>query len=1138
MNCPACGRDLPGEFPFCPYCAAPLGDRRAPTSHEERKVVSVLFCDLVGFTQASERADPEDVRARLRPYHERVRTELERFGGTVEKFVGDAVMAVFGAPVAHEDDPERAVRAGLRIIEAIAELNAVEAALQLKVRIGINTGEAVVSLDARPEQGEGMVAGDVVNTAARIQSAAPIDGVAVSEETYRQTSRIFVYEELPPAAVKGKTEPVPLHRALEPRARFGSDVIRTHTTPFVGRDVERTLLQGLFERSARDQAVQLVTLVGEPGVGKSRLCAELFRFVDDRPDLVTWRQGRCLPYGDGISLWALGEIVKAEAGIFDSDAPEVAAAKLDGVLPQVEELPWLKARLLPLLGIDSGEPASREELFTAWRRFLETLAAEGPAVIVVEDLHWADPVLVEFLAYFAEWAEGVPLLLLCTARPELYERHPTSAAGLRNATTITLSPLSELETADLVKTLLVRGVSEPVERAILERAGGNPLYAEEFVRLLAERGLEEPGEEVAFPDTVQALIAARLDILSPERKSLLQDAAVLGKVFWAGALAEMGGLSENEVELALHELSRRELVRPARTSSMQGESEYAFWHVLVRDVAYGQIPRRERVRRHRAAAGWIEAKAGDRVDDLADLLAHHYTQALEIARAAGRPEEADELAAAARRFLRLAGERAVGLDTARAGTRFEQALALMRDDDPGRPELVLRSAEVALHAGRPREAAEALEAVLPELRDRADREQTAFALRLLASVSGRQGDHRRARALALEAVALLETAAPGEALVEAYAGLAGARVVEGAPVDAVATAERALVLAEQLGLPVPASALGVRGTARASLGEQDGVAEAERALALLVERGEGHKAAVLMNNLALARWPLEGPAATLAACDRAIAFCEPRGLASAALHLEGTRLELLAAVGKSEEARTLARRLTTEAEQRAHVDDLLPVRTVELAVDAAQGRVEAALARADWLLEHARATGSLEFIVMVYAPLAAALVGGGRPEEARALLGELAEDPAARNVLNYPWQLAALVRTALAAGDAALAARLAHGFEPAYPEGEHALCAARAALAEAAGRHEEAATLYGEAAERWREFGTVPEQAQALLGEGRCLLTLGRDGAEEPLRRARELFAEMGYAPAVAETERLLENAAIGNVGSAGGRGV
>src|SRR6478736_2353932 len=347
--CPSCGKELPGEFPFCPFCAAPLTEEPSASVQEERKVVSVLFCDLVGFTAASNAVDPEDVRARIRPYHQRLREVIERFGGTVEKFVGDAVMAVFGAPVSHEDDAERAVRAGLRILEAIQELNAEDASLSLQVRVGIDTGEAVVALGARPELGEGFVTGDVVNTASRLQGAAPVDGIAVSEQTFRQTERVFDYESLEPVTVKGKAEPLAIFRPLQARSRFGTDVTRMHSTPLVGRDLERTLLMSTFERGVQQQSCQLVTVVGEPGVGKSRLCMELFSYIDERPGLVTWRQGRCLPYGEGIAFWALGEIVKAESGILESDSPDEVRGKLErAVAEDAEDRPWLLARLGPL----------------------------------------------------------------------------------------------------------------------------------------------------------------------------------------------------------------------------------------------------------------------------------------------------------------------------------------------------------------------------------------------------------------------------------------------------------------------------------------------------------------------------------------------------------------------------------------------------------------------------------------------------------------------------------------------------------------------------------------------------------------------------------------------------------------------
>jgi predicted ATPase len=668
---------------------------------------------------------------------------------------------------------------------------------------------------ASAERGEGLVTGDVVNTANRIESVAPVNGVAVSEPTYRTTSHIFEYEPLEPVSAKGKAEPLALCQAKAVRIRFGTD-FHEHLTPFVGRELEKPLLIGIFERAMQRRSLQLVTIVGEPGVGKSRMVAELFAYMDAKPppEFIRWRQGRCLPYGEGITFWALGEIVKREAAILESDSSEVALQKLDAALPRDEpDRQWLIQRLAPLVGVESGAPAERQESFTAWRRYLESLATSRGTVLVFEDLHWADEAFLGFLEHLAGWAEDVPLLIICSARPELYERRPGWAAGQRNAHTINLSPLSDEETSQLVSSLIAESVLTPdLESAILERAGGNPLYAEEFVRLLADRSAS--ADDLALPESVQALIAARLDTLQPERKSLLQDAAVIGKVFWASAVAEMGGLDVGEVQLALHELARKELVRPGRTSSMEGESEYSFWHLLVRDVAYSQIPRAQRSRRHRAAAEWIEHKAGERVEDLAEVLAHHYLQALELAEAAGDSEVVTGLLIPARRFLVLAGQRALGLDTAKAEARLARALELASADDPERPELVVRWAEAAFQAGRLREAAAALDEVLATLDRRSEAETAARALQLRSIVALRLGEGGQV-ALAAEAVDLLERGRPQPPLISAYTQLANMQSIAGAHAEAIASADRARTLAETLGLPEPARALGYRGNRRA-----------------------------------------------------------------------------------------------------------------------------------------------------------------------------------------------------------------------------------------------------------------------------------------------------------------------------------
>jgi class 3 adenylate cyclase len=464
VGCPKCGQENPDGARFCNACGAPLGVD-VPVTREERKVVTVLFADLVGFTPQAETLDPEDVRAILSGYHERVRWELERYGGTVEKFIGDAVMALFGAPVAHEDDPERAVRAALAVREGIAELNEQEATRELHVRIGITTGEVLARLDARPEEGEGMAAGDVVNTAARLQAAAPTDGILVDETTYRATERVVEYGAAQRVEAKGKAEAIEAHEALQARSRFGVDVRQIGRTPLVGRERELDALAGALARARTEREPQLVTLVGVPGIGKSRLVYELFRSIEADPDLVTWRQGRSLPYGEGVSYWALAEMVKAQAGILETDDEDQAAAKLAetvrAVIEGERDAAWVERNLRPLVGLAAETELGadrRGEAFSAWRRFVEALAERRPLVLVFEDLHFADGGLLDFVDYLVDWASGVPLLVVGTSRPELLARRSGWGGGKPNALTLSLSSLSDTETARLVHALLDRVV--------------------------------------------------------------------------------------------------------------------------------------------------------------------------------------------------------------------------------------------------------------------------------------------------------------------------------------------------------------------------------------------------------------------------------------------------------------------------------------------------------------------------------------------------------------------------------------------------------------------------------------------------------------------------------------------------------
>jgi class 3 adenylate cyclase/tetratricopeptide (TPR) repeat protein len=815
-TCVSCGSENPSAAKFCSECGAPLASNVRPV--EERKVVSVVFCDLVGSTARAERMDPEDVRAELSSYHARVRSELERRGGTLEKFIGDAVVAVFGAPRVHEDDAERAVRAALAIRDWAADEE------EIDVRLAVNTGEALVSVDARASAGEGHVAGDVINTAARLQTAAPVNGILVGERTFRATEQRIEYRSRGDVAAKGKQEPVAAWEVIAARSLFGVDVDLKPATGLVGRRRELDQLLDALDRARAEHEPQLVTIVGVPGMGKSRLVQELSARIEAEPELTRWRQGRSLPYGEGVSYWALGEMVKAEAGILESDTASVAEAKLSETVARVcgeQEVEWLRTMLQPLVGVadDAVGGDRRADAFAAWRRFMDGLAAERATVLVFEDLHWADDGLLDFVDSLVDWATDVPLLVVATARPELLGRRPHWGGGKTNAATLSLAPLTEKETAELVHAILERSVlPADVQVAVLARAGGNPLYAEEFARMVEERGdLSEDGD-LDLPDSVQGLIAARLDSLTRAEKELLQDAAVVGKVFWPGAL----GAHRDAAALddALRALERKEFVRRERRSSVEGDLQYAFRHVLVRDVAYGQIPRATRAERHREVAEWIERRV--RSEDAAELLAHHYSSALDYARAAGRDETG--LARRACVALRDAGRRAVALNTFTSAARFfEAAVDLMPEDNPDWPRLVLEHAEAAVYVdlSSDRRLIEARGALVAA--DDAARAET-----LLGEYRWLRGDQIGADEHFRIAEGLADRMTDENAKLRVLAELARFAMLADQNQRAVTIGRPALVLAEKLGRDeMRAHVLNTIGVARTAQGEKGGLADLE-----------------------------------------------------------------------------------------------------------------------------------------------------------------------------------------------------------------------------------------------------------------------------------------------------------------------
>src|SRR4051812_20898201 len=584
QTCSSCGQENPDNARFCLACGSPLAQAEP---REERRIISVLFVDLVGFTARAEQLDPEDVCAILTPYHDCVRREVESFGGVVEKFIGDAVMAVFGAPTAFGDDAERAMRAAFAVRESIRQMNDRDANLELRLRIAVNTGEAIVTLDARPALGESMVAGDVVNMASRLQGSAPLDGIVAGHETYVATRDAVVFEAAEPVEAKGKREPVELWVAV--RLRSG-DEEGVDLGAMIGRSREVGVLRGIWERVVSERSPQLVTVFGPAGVGKSRLALQFMGLAEELGGRIV--RGRSLPYRESSAYWAFATQLKQFCHIFDSDPVEVALEKLRATVGgslEPTEAPVVTEHLAILLGLDAaGAVADRETLFLSARRFVEAASREQPTMLVFEDVHWADSSLLDLIELFAARLHDLPLLILTLARPELLDVRPSWGGGLLSYTALPLGPLSEDEAVELAlrrqPSLGDEAYRERVQK-LVEMAGGNALFVEQIAATLSESS----GATTELPTTVRGILAGRLDALPAPERSLLLDAAVTGKVFWRGGLAEMAdGSSLSDL---LGALERRDLIRREAVSAIEGDEQYSFTHVLIRDVAYELLPR-------------------------------------------------------------------------------------------------------------------------------------------------------------------------------------------------------------------------------------------------------------------------------------------------------------------------------------------------------------------------------------------------------------------------------------------------------------------------------------------------------------------------------------------------------------------
>jgi class 3 adenylate cyclase/tetratricopeptide (TPR) repeat protein len=738
MICAACGTENPEGARFCNGCAAPLAPAEAPPT--QRKVVTVLFCDVTGSTTLGERLDPEALRRVMAGYFATARAAIERHGGTVEKFIGDAVMAVFGVPVVHEDDALRAVRAAIELRDAV----------EIDVRIGVNTGEVVTGGT------ETLATGDAVNIAARLEQAAASGEVLIGAETYALVRDAVEAELLAPLEVKGKSSALTAYRV---RDVTGSPT-RRHAAPMVGRAYELESLGRAFERTVKESTCHLFTLLGNAGVGKSRLVDEFLARVEG----ATVLRGRCLSYGEGITYWSLVEILKQ--------------------LPSLPEDDSVRRPLLAALG-ELDVPTTPAETAWAARRALEVAAAAGAVIVVFDDIQWGETAFLDLIEHVSDMSRGAPILLLCMARPELLEVRPGWGGGKLNATTVLLEGLHAGDTDALVELLLGESNPELVHR-ITDAADGNPLFVEEMVELA-----RESGGEVAVPPTIHALLAARLDSLPPAERAVLGRAAIEGQVFHRGAVAALGP-DEGQIDSRLGSLVRKELVRP-NAPMLPHEDAYRFRHLLIRDAAYDSLPKEIRVDLHERFAVWLGEHGADLVE-LDEIAGYHLEQAARYAAELGTPDPgrssraADHLAAAARRAEDHG-------DSGAEVNLLRRALDLLDDSDQRRPGLLLRYGRVLTHAG-PLDAAVV---ALAEAAETGEPATAALARALLENTRALQGETPNVELLPLlqASIAELERLDDRDALAEALVLLSLAFFWVGRLSDSRATAERALVCARE-----------------------------------------------------------------------------------------------------------------------------------------------------------------------------------------------------------------------------------------------------------------------------------------------------------------------------------------------------
>jgi class 3 adenylate cyclase/tetratricopeptide (TPR) repeat protein len=1137
-----CGSALDAEAgtrpPRAPTGAvAPLppvpGPEAVSIPPEERRQVTVLFADLSGYTAFAERMDPETVKSLVDRALLRLGQEVERYGGTVDKYIGDNVMALFGAPVAHEDDAERAVRAGLGMQAAMDEVNdGLPDGAHFALRVGVNTGEVLAGAvgDAYT------VVGDTVNVASRLQSAARPGSVTVGERTMRATDAAVEYSALEPLDLKGKAERVPAWEAVGLIAEHSvRRVSPASESPLVGRQQELGALDSLYERVVREGTSHLLTVVGEAGVGKSRVLREFERQLSEHPSAPSVRTGRCLPYGSGIVFWALGEVLRAECGIVESDSSEQAWQKLRSYVADLmgtasqhsDREAALIGRLLgvdvpPELAPDEDDPERMREAFlSALRRGIEAIAARRPFVIAFEDIHWADDGLLDAIEHLAQWVRA-PLMLICLARDELLDRRPSWGGGRRSATQLMLSPLSDEDSRELVRALLPQG--QEVVPAVAERSGGNPLFAEEMARRIAEEGTIEAAE---LPDTVQAVLAARLDSLEPFERRLVQQASVVGRTFPEGALASLARAEGRDLDRALISLQEKDILGPAVEGPLAGERELAFKHVLIRDVAYGMLPKAVRSRKHFEVGAFIEDRAGDRSDEMVALLAEHYGRAAALGRESGvAPQELDAMRGRALQFLEEAGDAAALLYANReAAAHYRHARAICPQD--ARAEGVRigeKLGDVSLRLGRVDEAIGVWSDCLEWHRGQEDLERVADLHRKIGAALSHKGERKAAIEHYQKGINLLKDGPPRIELVRLYEEAAWLYLHTGDNMLAIYASEKALRLAERLEETRAASrAHGIFGRVFGRIGDTEKARQnLERAVELA--RGSDDSETILAlsalgRQLEISEADISGARAVY---EEALALAEQVGMLPAQVELHAWLAQLAAYGADWERVESSTEASATLAEREGLVGKLCLPYALRGLLRWREGRIGEATVLFHRAHELAEQVGWSEIAFQALFGLALALRDQGDLDGATAALDQAIEVCERAGLIAQSIQatgaraviLALANRTQAANEAAAMASQMAERLH--YPVG-------RAAALEARGVAEEdpaaGAELLAEAEEAWRVLDRPLEATRAHLLAGQLLLGHDDERARELLDEAAAQSEELGV-PHLAEKAR------------------